>query len=124
MDCFRLRAEALRRTPTLRSLRSKRRRVVASLLAMTVGLHSDSIFIQGVGRISRRRNPPRRVRAAHYAALMRPTIPFQTATGSLSRGGFSPGACVVGPSLLGGGRRECRALAAPVAPVRKKCTGR
>src|SRR6266851_2705109 len=29
MDCFRLRAEALRRTRTLRSLRSKRRRVVA-----------------------------------------------------------------------------------------------
>jgi hypothetical protein len=33
VDCFRLRAEALRRTRTLRSLRSKRRRVAA--LAMT-----------------------------------------------------------------------------------------
>ena len=35
MDCFRLRARRFGGLPTLRSLRSKRRRVVASLLAMT-----------------------------------------------------------------------------------------
>src|SRR5437870_2932454 len=36
MDCFRLRARRFGGLPTLRSLPSKRRRVVASLLAMTV----------------------------------------------------------------------------------------
>jgi len=77
MDCFRLRSPSFGGLPTRRSLRSKRRRVVALLLAMTVNdmrshprgtnLSGLCVFIgplcrAGAGKAGCRRHPHRRVR--------------------------------------------------------------